>query len=261
MNGVSASDLHLLLGYLDEVEAAAQAEPDQVQGVVVSRLSSLVPADTVVSTLFDRATKTSWSTSNIPAMAVARNRDRSRWNDLLVQHPVVDYYGRSGDGRAVTLSDFITQQALHRLDLYDEFFRPFDFEYVLSIRVMLSVDRGFDLACSRRSTDFSERDRLVFNLLRHYLGPALREVESRRAADDTAGLLGLTVRESEVLGWVASGRTNAEVAIALSIAPGTVKKHLDNIYEKLGVSRRSRAAARVFESTPHRAELLSRGRG
>lgn len=248
MDGVPASDLQLLLDYLDEIEAAAQAEPGRVQSAMVSRLSSLIPADTVVSTLFDRATETSWSTSTIPAMAAARNRDRSRWNDLLVQHPVVDYYERSGDGRAVTLSDFITQRALHRLDLYDQFFRPFDFEHVLSIRVMLSADRGFDLACSRRSTDFTERDRLVLNLLRRYLGPALREVESRRAADDRARLLGLTARESEVLGWVASGRTNAEVAIALSIAPGTVKKHLDNIYEKLGVSRRSRAAARVFES-------------
>jgi DNA-binding CsgD family transcriptional regulator len=54
--------------------------------------------------------------------------------------------------------------------------------------------------------------------------------------------LGLTPREIEVLAWVAAGKTNAQVAEVLSIAPGTVKKHLEHIYEKLGVSSRTDAA-------------------
>jgi DNA-binding CsgD family transcriptional regulator len=54
--------------------------------------------------------------------------------------------------------------------------------------------------------------------------------------------LGLTRREIEVLAWVAAGKTNAQVAEVLSIAPGTVKKHLEHIYKKLGVSSRTDAA-------------------
>jgi DNA-binding CsgD family transcriptional regulator len=51
----------------------------------------------------------------------------------------------------------------------------------------------------------------------------------------------LTAREIEVLAWVAQGKTNAEAAELLTIAPGTVKKHLDRIYEKLGVGTRTEA--------------------
>jgi DNA-binding CsgD family transcriptional regulator len=56
---------------------------------------------------------------------------------------------------------------------------------------------------------------------------------------------GLTRRETEVLGWVTRGKSNAEIAANLSIAPGTVKKHLDHIYAKLGVSTRTEAAVKV----------------
>lgn len=55
--------------------------------------------------------------------------------------------------------------------------------------------------------------------------------------------LGLTVREAEVLGLVAEGRTNSEIARQLSVSPGTVKRHLENVYAKLGVHSRTAAAA------------------
>jgi DNA-binding CsgD family transcriptional regulator len=43
--------------------------------------------------------------------------------------------------------------------------------------------------------------------------------------------------------WVARGYTNDEVARALWISPGTVRKHLENAYAKLGVSTRTAAVA------------------
>jgi DNA-binding CsgD family transcriptional regulator len=54
----------------------------------------------------------------------------------------------------------------------------------------------------------------------------------------------LTKRETEVLSWLAQGKTNAEIGLALSISPRTVKKHLEHIYDKLHVHRRSVVAAR-----------------
>jgi len=43
----------------------------------------------------------------------------------------------------------------------------------------------------------------------------------------------------------AQGKTNAHIAAELWITPGTVKKHLENVYLKLGVSNRAAAANRV----------------
>ena len=56
----------------------------------------------------------------------------------------------------------------------------------------------------------------------------------------------LTTRERDVLSWVARGKTNAEVAELLWLAPSTVRKHLENVYAKLGVSTRTAAVARFF---------------
>jgi DNA-binding CsgD family transcriptional regulator len=69
--------------------------------------------------------------------------------------------------------------------------------------------------------------------------------------------LGLTRREDEVLRWVARGKSNREIADALSIAPGTVKKHLDHIYAKLGVTTRTEAAVKVATASLRRDDRPS----
>ena len=53
--------------------------------------------------------------------------------------------------------------------------------------------------------------------------------------------LGLTRREREVVELVGEGLTNAQIAERLWISPGTVRRHLENAYEKLGVSTRTAA--------------------
>jgi DNA-binding CsgD family transcriptional regulator len=58
--------------------------------------------------------------------------------------------------------------------------------------------------------------------------------------------LRLTAREREVLAWVARGKTNPEIAQLLWITPGTVRKHLDNIFGKLNVHTRTAAAVRFL---------------
>ncbi|WP_240959417.1 response regulator [Novosphingobium olei] len=55
--------------------------------------------------------------------------------------------------------------------------------------------------------------------------------------------LGLTEREAEVLLWISYGKSNADISEVLSISPRTVQKHLERIYEKLGVETRAAAAA------------------
>lgn len=53
----------------------------------------------------------------------------------------------------------------------------------------------------------------------------------------------LTPRETEVLGWLAKGKTNRDIADILGMSHRTVNKHLEHIFEKLGVETRAAAAA------------------
>ena len=73
-------------------------------------------------------------------------------------------------------------------------------------------------------------------LVVHVVGGSLL-LEEERASPP------LTDREREILELVAAGKTNAEIAEAIWIAPGTVRKHLENVYEKLGVHSRTAALA------------------
>jgi len=60
--------------------------------------------------------------------------------------------------------------------------------------------------------------------------------------------LSLTRRENEVGHWLCQGKTNSEIASILGIRPGTVKRHLENIYEKLDVPSRA-CATRVIRDS------------
>jgi DNA-binding response OmpR family regulator/DNA-binding CsgD family transcriptional regulator len=53
----------------------------------------------------------------------------------------------------------------------------------------------------------------------------------------------LTPRETEVLSWLAKGKTNRDIGDILGMSPRTVNKHLEHIFEKLGVETRTAAAA------------------
>jgi len=59
--------------------------------------------------------------------------------------------------------------------------------------------------------------------------------------------LGLTPRAAEALLWVAQGKTNSDIATILGISESTVKKHLLDIFDKLGVETRSAATLRALE--------------
>jgi DNA-binding NarL/FixJ family response regulator len=60
-------------------------------------------------------------------------------------------------------------------------------------------------------------------------------------------VLGLTPRVAESLLWLAQGKTNAEIAIILGNSESTVKKHVLEIFEKLGVETRTAASLRALE--------------
>ena len=89
--------------------------------------------------------------------------------------------------------------------------------------------------------DFSEADRALLTLLRPHLYRTYVDAERSRHPGPE-----LTSRHWEVLELLAAGHTNTQIARRLGVTEGTVRKHLENIYGRLGVSSRTAAVMRAF---------------
>ena len=104
----------------------------------------------------------------------------------------------------------------------------------LGRRLLTSGERHEGLAVLRQSESLAAE-----------IGDELRLAEARAALGEvalppSAASLpgGLTPRQAEILGLVAAGRSNRDIAIRLSLSSGTVERHLANLYVKLGVHNR-----------------------
>ncbi len=85
------------------------------------------------------------------------------------------------------------------------------------------------------------------------LGETMLLLELQREGSAAASRLShaaLTPRETEVLSWLAKGKTNRDIADILGMSPRTVNKHLEHIFEKLGVETRAAAAALASGQLP-----------
>lgn len=95
---------------------------------------------------------------------------------------------------------------------------------------------------------------LVVRSLGHAgFGETMLLLERRAAAapqDSRLESAALTPREAEVLSWVAKGKTNRDIAEILGMSPRTVNKHLEHVFEKLGVETRAAAAALAARALP-----------
>jgi DNA-binding NarL/FixJ family response regulator len=74
----------------------------------------------------------------------------------------------------------------------------------------------------------------------------MREVSDQAVMQALRDVFALTLREAEVLYWVAKGKTNKDVGDILGSSPMTVKKHLERVFVKLGVETRTAAAGMVM---------------
>ena len=159
-----------------------------------------------------------------------------------LQRPTAAERLTPGDG-AVRLSDRMTRSELDRLDFYQHAMRPLGVEDEL----MILFPTGGKLAgfSFLRERPFTERERTMLELLTPHLA---RAPNGEAHADPL-----LTEREWEILSWVAGGKTNKEIAASLLVTPSTVRKHLENVFEKLGVHTRTAAVARAFRTTSGRA--------
>ncbi|HEX4509884.1 MAG TPA: response regulator transcription factor [Burkholderiaceae bacterium] len=78
----------------------------------------------------------------------------------------------------------------------------------------------------------------------------LRETSDAAVADAMVLAFRLTAREAEVLYWVVKGKINRDIADILGMSPRTVNKHLEHVFQKLGVETRTAAASIVMQRVP-----------
>ena len=321
-----------MLRFVAEAESIGGDQP--FTGELLVELGRLVPADCVVYSELDRVRERVRLVCERP-----EDEDDSvgidddvRWRVLLEEHPLC-VHQQEGHFGAMKLSDFLTQGELHRTWVYDNWFVPWDIEYEVEVAIPSPLWHTKTFLFNRSGgRDFTERDRLVLDLLQPHLArlwqgartrrllsvalaeldrvdehdcrgvillglggevefasppihrllreffpattgerlptalvewlesgdakPLIRRRDGRRLTvervngalvlEERHERIQLSTRESEVLAWVARGKTNAEIARLLWLAPKTVGKHLEHVYAKLGVSTRTEAVARFF---------------
>ncbi|WP_386066315.1 response regulator transcription factor [Tahibacter sp. UC22_41] len=152
------------------------------------------------------------------------------------------YLRRHGSARSI--SDLLPRRAWHRTALYGEAYGRLGQEDGLGLDIPLGRSGALTLNMTRSRRGFRSSERLGLSLL----GPHVQTVWQRlavqerlRAAASAPAAQTLSEREREVLLWIANGLRNAQIAGLLGIRPATVKRHLENLYAKLGVRGREGA--------------------
>ncbi len=258
MKRLRSDDLAAVVDFLGDI---ACLESDEAYSpALLERLRALIPCDAITYQEYEYAARRDRLLIGVEG-EVAYRWDGSGPADADGEHywrvgpcPIVNYRLRERDLEAVRMSDIISARSFRELPVYREYFRPHGLEHMLDLGLPERPPRQRSLILFRAkaSRDFSERDRTLLEMLRRHLRQqeTLADLRHRVAAalcgqpDRDCGVHGtaLTVREREIVELVAEGKTNAEIAAQLWVAPSTVKKHLENVYVKLGVGRRAAAA-------------------
>jgi DNA-binding CsgD family transcriptional regulator len=258
---LSRSDLEGVLVFLREAGELDSAEPFPME--LLASLVSLVGCEGVTYAEIDRVNKAPlFFQSYLVGGDEPEGPGPDSYWATLHQHPIACHRALTGSLGAYKIYDFTTWRELRRTQFYADFLRP-GFPpgectgFLMSVRIPApkGQTRTFNFALGRK-TDFGERERTLLDLLQPHLLQLRRSIETRCRARATMQQVPhdlLSERETEVLLHVAEGMRNREIAHALWIAPGTVHKHLDNIYAKLGVHNRAAAAAHLHQngSTGH----------
>jgi DNA-binding CsgD family transcriptional regulator len=144
------------------------------------------------------------------------------------------------ESRVLRLSDLLGRRAKRRLEYDAAVWRPHGIDDALRLWLPAPPGRARSIYLERSGTNYTDREVALLTVLRPHL---IRARQSAAARGRAAGAAPLTPREAEVLGWIADGKTNREIARLLVISPFTVRQHVENIFEKLGVRTRAAAVA------------------
>ena len=156
------------------------------------------------------------------AVRLDEGRVRLVWQTALARQWLPTYFGTAPDEVPALLVDWLRSAAYGR-----------------EVRPLATARESRRLVCTLQGRTVDD-DWLV----------VLREVSDAATVEATMQALRLTLRESEVLYWVVKGKTNRDIGDILGSSPATVKKHLERVYEKLGVETRTAAAGVAMQRVP-----------
>jgi DNA-binding CsgD family transcriptional regulator len=180
--------------------------------------------------------------------------DKACFDRHFSEHPLVRYHAVQRGRGTHRISDSVPFARFRHSALYSEYYRRIGIDHVVAVPVVVNEDVLVSFVLNRRRSDFSDRDRELLD----QVGPVLsRLFAALHGSGRTGGqepsawaLRALTPRERDVLAWLAGGKTDRDIGAILGCSHRTVQKHLQRIYEKLGVETRTAAVMRAFGSAP-----------
>ena len=243
MQALGSRDLRAALEFVETAWALADRRAFPPETLVA--LSELIPCDDLGYSDLDRVRRRVVDYVG-PEEGDVDDDHEAFWR-IVDEHPLCRHHQAYADFSAIRLSDVISRPRLVNSRIYAEWFRPVGIAAELEVGLTRSRTRTRNFVLDRSHGDFSLRDRAVLELVRPHLRRIHETTELRRAAGASQpdDLERLTAREAEILELVAAGLTNAAIAERLWVSPGTVKKHLENVYAKLGVANRAAAVVRI----------------
>lgn len=149
-------------------------------------------------------------------------RDVEMFPLLVQQNPILQYQHRTGDGSARRLSDFISLDELHELELYRRIYQPLRIDYQVAIGLVVKAPVVVAFALNRCDVDFAESELALLNALRPHLSHAYRNVrtiEALRGVDSALAELGEGVVVLEEGGLVARASPWAEDVMRQHFGP------------------------------------------
>jgi DNA-binding CsgD family transcriptional regulator len=195
-------DIEALLSYLREIYVSSDLEGFASR--VVSMLPRILLSESVSYAEYDpQGRKTSAEVLDPPASDYAS--EARVFERYMHEHPLINHYRQTGEGRAIKISDFLTRSQWRSRALYNEFFKEIrGIEHQMGVAIPTSAPVG--IALGRSGRDFSERDRLLLELLRPHLVQAHRNAAALTRTQHDANRLRRTVEGSERGTIVLSGK-------------------------------------------------------
>lgn len=189
------------------------------------------------------------------------------------QHPLLKHLLSIGKTGVYTILSETTAEKFHQTDLYRKFYKDIGVEDQLIFR-LFHIKGAYVIAYSR-DTAFSEKERVFIELLKPQVAIALknwrriRDLEKdlrtlqqppsenepplEADVDEKTLIDSLTPRQMEIAELIAQGMNNKQIAGVLQIAPKTVGKHIENIFETLKIHNRSTLVALWQNEKPKQA--------
>jgi DNA-binding CsgD family transcriptional regulator len=181
--------------------------------------------------------------------------DRACFDRHFNEHPLVRFHATAGGRTTHRISDSVPFARFRNTSLFNEYYRRIGIDHAVALPVF--VDRRWlvSFVLNRTGRDFSDRDVAWLDCVRDALAALYRNARQLQRAqtledvalsDERLEPWRLTAREREMLRFLALGKTDKEIALIACISVRTVHKHLQRVYEKLGVETRTAAVMRAL---------------